>query len=106
MGVMRPESSLGLIAKRLRDDSEHVPHEPLPRRWVDLIRYLDEQERNSLERPQPAANEASLAEGEVAVRNQEKSLQELVRTEEPTEEAAALLEALHWKVARAVAERN
>jgi hypothetical protein len=37
-------SSLHLIAKRLRDDGEDVAHEPLPRRWVDLIHYLDEEE--------------------------------------------------------------
>jgi hypothetical protein len=33
------------IAKRLREDSEHVAREPLPERWVDLIHHLDEQER-------------------------------------------------------------
>ena len=45
MGVMRPEGSLALIIKKLRDDSADITREPLPTRWVDLIRYLDEQER-------------------------------------------------------------
>ena len=38
------ESSLDLIAKRLRDDGVNVTREALPRRWVDLIHYLDEEE--------------------------------------------------------------
>jgi hypothetical protein len=37
--------SLVLIAKRLRDVGEDVSHEPLPRRWVDLIHYLDDKEQ-------------------------------------------------------------
>jgi hypothetical protein len=49
MGVMPRvkagfDSSLDLIAKRLRDDGENVTCEPLPRHWVDLIHYLDEEE--------------------------------------------------------------
>ena len=54
---------------------------------------------------QPAVGE-EIVEAEVAVSNQEKILYELVRTEEPTEEATALLEDLRRKVARAVAGRN
>ena len=55
MGAMRPAktglgSTLELIAKRLRTTSEDVAREPLPKRWVDLIKYLDEQERCSRER--------------------------------------------------------
>jgi hypothetical protein len=55
MGVMRPAktafgSALGLIAKRLRTDGEGVAREPLPERWIDLIKYLDAQERRSSER--------------------------------------------------------
>jgi hypothetical protein len=55
MGVMRPAktafgSALQLIAKRLRTDGEGVAHEPLPERWIDLIKYLDAQERRSSER--------------------------------------------------------
>jgi hypothetical protein len=39
------DTSLGMIAKTLRAKSEDITHEPMPERWVDLIRYLDEQER-------------------------------------------------------------
>ena len=73
--------------------------------WVELIRYLDEQERKSSE-PSAARERASLAEAELAVANQEKLLGELMRTNEPTEEATTLLKDLRRKVARAVAERN
>jgi hypothetical protein len=34
------------IGKALKLQSEDVTREPLPRRWIDLIRHLDEQERN------------------------------------------------------------
>ena len=110
MGVMRHsevgyEKTLGLIAKRLREDSEEVTQDPLPTRWVDLILHLDEQERRSCAGPQPAARE-EIIEAELAVSKQEKVLRELMRTEEPTEEATALLEGLRQKVARAVAGRN
>jgi hypothetical protein len=59
MGLMHPAktglgSTLELIAKRLRTASEDVAHEPLPERWVDLIKYLDEQERRSRERMEQA----------------------------------------------------
>jgi len=33
------------IGKRLRRQSNDITQEPLPRRWVDLIRYLNEQEK-------------------------------------------------------------
>jgi hypothetical protein len=53
MGETRQSTSdydpLRLIAKRLREDSATVTHEPLPKRWVDLIRYLNEQERQQSE---------------------------------------------------------
>jgi hypothetical protein len=112
MGVMPRvkagfDSSLDLIAKRLRDDGDNVTREALPTRWVDLILYLDEQERKTCARSQHAApREQSLGETERAVTRQEKVLQELMRTEEPTEEATALLEHLRQKVARALAERH
>jgi hypothetical protein len=49
------DQSLGLIGKRLREDGETIAQEPLPERWVDLIHYLDEQERmKSLKRHEPA----------------------------------------------------
>jgi len=110
MGVMRHsevayEKTLGLIAKRLREDGEQVTQDPLPTRWVDLILHLDEQERRSCAGPQPAARE-EIVEAELAVSNQEEVLRELMRTEEPTEEGTALLEGLRQKVARAVAGRN
>jgi hypothetical protein len=59
MGVMRHsevgyDKTLGLVAKRLREDSEQVTQEPLPTRWVDLILHLDEQERRTCAGSQPA----------------------------------------------------
>ena len=110
MGVMRHsevgyDKTLGLVAKRLREDSEQVTHEPLPTRWVDLILHLDEQERRTRAGSQPAVGE-EIVEAELAVGNREKVLRELMRTEEPTEEATALLEDLRQKVARAVAGRH
>jgi hypothetical protein len=44
------------------------------------------------------------AEGEVAVRKQEKVLRELMRTDEPTEEPTTLLKDLRQKIARALAD--
>jgi hypothetical protein len=77
------ETLLRRLGKAFHLYGDDIAHEPLPRRWVDLIRYLDEQERKSLERRQPAGDgEASLAKGEVAVRSQEKVLRELMRTDE------------------------
>jgi hypothetical protein len=110
MGVMRHsevayEKTLGLLVKRLREDGEQVTQDPLPTRWVDLIHHLDEQERRSCAGPRAAARE-EIVEAELAVGKQERVLRELMRTEEPTEEATALLEGLRQKVARAVAERN
>ena len=50
MGILQTskaglDSAFGLIAKRLRRESEEAPREPLPERWVELIRHLNEQER-------------------------------------------------------------
>jgi len=89
MGVMRHatvgvDSSLGLIAERLRSDSEHLTHEALPAQWVDLIYHLNAQERML------AARAAAL--------------DEVLRTEEPTPEATAKLEELRRKAARANGE--
>ena len=44
------DKSLGMIAKILRAQSEQLPLEPLPQRWVDLIHYLNEQERRRSQR--------------------------------------------------------
>jgi hypothetical protein len=63
---------------------------------------LDAQERETAAGSPPGEH----TEAERAVGNQESVLQELMRTKEPTAEAAALLEDLRRKVARAVAERN
>jgi hypothetical protein len=44
------------IGKGLRRRSADITYEPLPQRWVDLIRYLNEQERKQSEaRDQPEA---------------------------------------------------
>jgi hypothetical protein len=99
------DQTLGLIAKRFREDGEQVTREPLPARWVDLILHLDEQERNGRACPQSFAR-LGVVGAEIAVGKQEEVLRELLRTEEPTEEARALLEDLRRKVARAVAERD
>jgi hypothetical protein len=101
------DKSLHLIAKRLRDDSENLTREALPTRWLDLILYLNEQERRISEgsKPKPGEHEG-LAEAQRAVTNQEIVLDELLRTEEPTEDATALLEELREKAARALGERH
>ena len=88
MGVMRRatvdiDSSLGLIAERLRSDSAPVTHEALPARWVDLIDHLNEQERIRA-----------------------AALDEVLRTEAPTPEATAMVEGLRRRVARAQGERE
>ena len=112
MGVMRHsevacEKTLGLIAKRLREDSEQLTQDPLPTRWVDLILHLDEQERRTCAGSQPAAcKEIRVVEAEPAVSKQEKVLRELMRTDEPTEEATTLLKDLRQKIARALAHRH
>jgi hypothetical protein len=99
------DKTMGLIAKRLREDSEQVTQEALPTRWVDLLLHLDEQERSTCAGSQSATDE-EVVEAELAARDQEKVLRELIRTEEPTGEATALLEDLRQKVARAVAGRH
>jgi hypothetical protein len=44
------------IGKGLRRQSVDITHEPLPQRWVDLIHYLNAQERKrSNARDQPEA---------------------------------------------------
>jgi hypothetical protein len=95
------DRSLEHIAQRLRDDHDNVTREALPKRWVDLIHCLNEQERKNYDR----SLADGVAEAERAVANQEKLLQELIRTDEPTEEASKLLETLRRKVARAMAKR-
>ena len=41
------DGPLGLVVKKLRDRGASATQEALPARWVDLIHYLDRQERNS-----------------------------------------------------------
>jgi hypothetical protein len=38
-------SPFGLIGKKLRAELEDARDQPLPKNWIDLIRHLDEQER-------------------------------------------------------------
>jgi hypothetical protein len=49
------ESILQRIGKVLRAQDDDITHEPVPTRWVDLIHYLDEQERRRADRRQPEA---------------------------------------------------
>ena len=52
----RKDETIIEIGKRLRRHSSDITNEPLPRRWVELIHYLNEQERKQLEvRDQPEA---------------------------------------------------
>ena len=37
------------IGKTLQAKDDDITREPLPERWVDLIRYLDEKERKEAE---------------------------------------------------------
>jgi len=98
---------LAVITERLRKDGEDVADAPLPQRWVELIQRLDEHERRNSERSQSTGDaQAELVQAELAVAKQENVLHELMRIEEPTEEATALLEDLRQKVARAVAGRH
>ena len=47
-----PTSFLHLINKALRGNFDNVASEPLPQRWVDLINYLNENERIQRHAPQ------------------------------------------------------
>jgi hypothetical protein len=49
----RKDETIIEIGKRLRHQSNDITHEPLPRRWVDLIHYLNEEERKQSEARQP-----------------------------------------------------
>lgn len=49
------ESILQHIGKVLRAQDDDITHQPLPTRWVDMVHYLDEQERRRAERAQPDA---------------------------------------------------
>jgi hypothetical protein len=43
---------LGLISETLRADYDAVAKEPLPKRWIELIHYLDERGSDEVERHQ------------------------------------------------------
>ena len=40
------------ISGSLRAQNDNIPQEPLPRRWVDLINFLEERERSLPRAPQ------------------------------------------------------
>jgi len=49
------ESVLGRLGKALHIRMDDITDEALPRRWVELIHYLDEQERERTECHAPEA---------------------------------------------------
>lgn len=46
--------SLQYISKSLHAKFDHIANEPLPKRWVELIHYLNEKEQRE-KRPPPRA---------------------------------------------------
>jgi hypothetical protein len=48
---LRPASIRQRLRKVLRATNDDIDREPLPQRWIDLIRYLDEKERLGTGRP-------------------------------------------------------
>jgi hypothetical protein len=44
------------LAKALHAHVDDITHEPLPRRWVELINFLDEQEQKLAEAQQAEKN--------------------------------------------------
>jgi hypothetical protein len=51
---MRPqETILQRLGKTLHVQTDDITREPLPRRWVELIQHLNEQERMRSERSEP-----------------------------------------------------
>jgi hypothetical protein len=49
------ETILGRLGKALHAHWDAIAHEPLPRRWIELIQHLNEQERKRSERQPDAA---------------------------------------------------
>jgi hypothetical protein len=45
MPINKTHSWMRLIGERLRSENEDLTRDDLPRRWVDLIHSLNEQER-------------------------------------------------------------
>jgi hypothetical protein len=55
------DALLRRITRAIHNQFQEIAHEPLPRRWVDLIHHLDAQERKGPERPE-AVTEPSTSE--------------------------------------------
>ena len=49
------ETILQRLGKALHVQMDDITHEPLPRRWVELILYLEEHERTRSELHEPRA---------------------------------------------------
>jgi hypothetical protein len=45
------------IGKTLRGHDEDITHEALPQRWVELIQYLNEQERTRVQQAESQGRE-------------------------------------------------
>ena len=52
------ETILQRLGKALHVRMDDITNEPLPRRWVDLIHHLDDQERKQAERHGPDRDKA------------------------------------------------
>jgi hypothetical protein len=66
MDVKRPAvpvigGTFGLIARKLRAEGDNITRQALPRRWVELLRQLNEEERRA-----KAGNEAPSSEVHIA----------------------------------------
>jgi hypothetical protein len=51
--LAKKNETLVEIGKKLRAGDEDITHEPLPGRWVELIKCLNEKERKRSDRRQP-----------------------------------------------------
>jgi len=60
-------STLGLIAKRLRAEGDSVARQALPKRWVELLCQLNEEERRIR-----AGEDTSIAEDRVLKRSADR----------------------------------
>ena len=49
--LLKKNETIALIGKGLRRQSEETIREPLPPRWVDLIRHFDEKEPKRSDAP-------------------------------------------------------
>jgi len=53
--MQQHSSLLERISKAMRRQFDAIAREPLPERWVDLIKHLNEQERRQAQAQPPAA---------------------------------------------------